>query len=61
MAPKQSKLTRYIKDTEGEKTEMKTTSVNVTLEQHKFVMRKNLNLSLITRDAVDALMKGEKE
>ena len=48
---------RYIKDQTGTKTENHVTSVNITADQRDFLKRNNVNVSLVTRDAIDALMR----
>lgn len=55
---KNSKLDRYIKNSSGVKTELHVTSVNITEKQREFLEKNNLNLSKITRERLDELMKG---
>ena len=54
---KKELLRRYIKDKDGNKTEMKVTSVNITQDQDTFLKDQNLNLSKIVRDAIEKLRK----
>lgn len=54
-------LQRYLKTKSGDKTEMKVTSVNITKEQSDWLSKNELSLSLITRDAIDSLMKQSKK
>lgn len=55
MAPVSS-FKKYIKS-KGPDTDSKVTSVNIRGDQHKFIERHGLNLSMIVRDAIDELMK----
>lgn len=48
-------LKKYLK-TSMEKIRMITTSIYIRDDQHRFIERHNLNLSAITRDAIDKIM-----
>lgn len=37
------------------------TSVSITPDQHRFIKRQRLNLSMIVRDAIERLRKEEEE
>lgn len=50
-------LNRYIKNKEGKKEQSHTTSINITETHLQFLKEHNLNMSLITRDAIDELIK----
>lgn len=51
-------LTRFIKNTHGDKVEMKVTSLNIELRQLEFLRENNLNLSLLIREYLDDLIKS---
>lgn len=53
-------LQRYIKDSTGQKVELKITSINLEIQQHDFVKVKRLNLSLLVRDLLNSLMAKSK-
>ena len=54
-------LKSYEKSGRGEKVKQVVTSVNITQEQKIFLEKHNLNLSDITRDAIDELRKSRGE
>lgn len=60
MSPKRHSIGRYIKDKTGTKVENRTRSVNITKPQHEFLEKHGINLSLVTRDAIDALIEDKK-
>ncbi len=51
-----SKLDKYIKNKQGEKVLMKTTSLNLEERHLEFLRAKDLNLSKMIRDFLDELM-----
>lgn len=53
------KLDRFIKDKQGDKVLMKTTSVNLEQRQLDFLKRHNLNLSKIIRERLQELMEDQ--
>lgn len=53
-------IDRYIKNRDGKKVKMRVTSVNIREDQLKFLEKHDLNLSKLTRDAIDDLMSRKK-
>jgi hypothetical protein len=61
MSPaKKIDLTRFIKNPQGDKVEMKVTSLNIELRQLEFLRRHNLNLSLLIREYLDNLIQDSE-
>jgi hypothetical protein len=57
---KKSKLERYIKNNQGEKVVMASTTVYLTKEQHEFILKMKINFSMLVRDHVDHIMSKYK-
>lgn len=55
-----AKLLRYIKTKTGEKTEMRTTSLNLELRHIEFLKKHDLNLSLMVREFLDNLLENSE-
>lgn len=54
-------LAKYIKNSDGDKVEVHKTSINIQKNHAEFLKQNDLNLSLMIRDYLDAIIKTAEE